>query len=97
VREVDHLHLVPSLRISGAIPLLLYDFVAWKVATSLCSFYTFKYLEVLTLWHEWVLVLTAFALQLRVRVALCPTFRIPIGPYFSIVLYLAYKSLRICH
>jgi hypothetical protein len=59
VFEVDHLYPVPSLRMSTAIPLLLYAFVAWKVATSPCLLYRCRYLEDLTLRHEWVLVLTA--------------------------------------
>jgi len=44
---------------SRAIRLVLYAFVAWKVATSPCLLFRFKYFEDLTLWHEWVLVLTA--------------------------------------
>jgi hypothetical protein len=32
-REIDHLHRVPKLRISGAIPLLLYAFMAWTGTT----------------------------------------------------------------
>jgi hypothetical protein len=58
-READHLYLIPSLRMSGAIPLLPDAFVSVKVATSPCLFYRFRYLEHPTLWHEWVLELTA--------------------------------------
>ena len=65
--------------------------------------YSFKYLEDLTLWHEWVLVLTATTatgqplLSNNTSGSHCPTFRIPIRPYIFIALYLAYKTLRLCH
>jgi len=40
-REVDHLHLVPRLRVDGAIPPLpLYGFMAWRAET-LPFFYRF--------------------------------------------------------
>ena len=46
---------------SRAIHLLLCAFVDWKVATLpfLLFTYRFRYLEDWTLWHEWLLVLTA--------------------------------------